>query len=290
MRKLRNRIKYIIGIIALCICAVSYFNTEPTVTDNNSNFVYSENALRVHFIDVGQADCTLVELPQGKTMLIDAGNNDDGDDVVSYLKMCGIEKVDVLVGTHPHEDHIGGLDDVINSFEIGEIYMPKVQSNTKTFRDVLEAVKQNNLTVKTAKTGVNIITDDGLNIKFVAPVSDWYEELNNYSAVIHLKYKNKAFLFTGDAEKLSENEITDDISADVLKVGHHGSRTSTGEEFFYRVNPEYVYIPCGAGNDYGHPHKETMKLLNSSDVEVCRADTDGTVIFETDGENLRVVE
>ncbi len=289
MKKFRKRIKFIVGIIALCICAVSYFSNETTVTDN-SNFIYSENDLKVHFIDVGQADCTLIELPQGKVMLIDAGNNGDGEDVVSYLKMQGIENIDVLVGTHPHEDHIGGLDDVINNFKISEVYMPKVQSNTKTFLDVLNAVKQNNLTIKTAKAGVNIISDEDLNIKFVAPVSDEYEELNNYSAVIHLKYKNKAFLFTGDAEKLSENEITDDISADVLKAGHHGSSTSTGEEFFNKVNPEYVYIPCGAGNDYGHPHKETIKLLNSSGVVVYRADTDGTVIFETDGKNLRVVE
>ncbi|MBR5157070.1 MAG: MBL fold metallo-hydrolase [Clostridia bacterium] len=289
MRKLKKRVKFIIGIIALCICAASYFNTETTVTDNG-DFEYLQDGLRVHFVDVGQADCTLIEMPDGTTMLIDAGNNDDGDDVVSYLKMCGIEKVDILIGTHPHEDHIGGLDDVINSFEIGAVYMPKVQSNTKTFRDVLNSVKQNDLTVKTAKSGVNIISDEEFNVKFVAPVSDRYEELNNYSAVVHLKYKNKAFLFTGDAEILSENEITGDISADVLKIGHHGSSTSTGKEFFNRVNPDYVFIPCGAENDYGHPHKETLKLLNSAGVKVYRADTDGTVIFETDGENLRVVE
>ena len=289
MRKFKKRIKLIIGIITLCICIASYFNIETTITDN-SDFIYSEDGLRVHFIDVGQADCTLVELPKGKTMLIDAGNNDDGNDVVSYLKMCGVEKVDVLVGTHPHEDHIGGLDDVINNFEIGAIYMPKVQSNTKTFRDVLNSVKQKDLTIKTAKAGVNIISDENINVGFVAPVGDKYEEINNYSAVIHLKYKNKAFLFTGDAEKLSENEITDNISVDVLKLGHHGSSTSTGEEFFYRVNPEYVYIPCGAGNDYGHPHKETISLLSSAGVKVFRADIDGTVIFETDGTDLRVVE
>lgn len=289
MRKLKKSVKFIIGIIALCIYAASYFNIETPVTDNR-DFIYTEEGLRVHFIDVGQADCTLIEMPDGTTMLIDAGNNDDGDGVVSYLKRCGIEKVDILVGTHPHEDHIGGLDEVINGLEIGEVYMPKIQTNTKTFREVISSVKENNLTIKTAAAGVNLISDENLSVKFVAPVSDWYEELNNYSAVVHLKYKNKAFLFTGDAEILSENEITGNISADVLKVGHHGSSTSTGKKFFYRVNPEYAFIPCGADNEYGHPHKETLKLLNAAGVKVYRADTEGTVIFETDGENLRVVE
>lgn len=288
MRKMRRNIKLIVGIIALCMCAISYFN-KGLVQPSDKIYEYGENGLRVHFVDVGQADCTLIELPDGQTMLIDAGNNDDGENVVSYIEEQGIDRLDIVVGTHPHEDHIGGLDDVIDSFDIGEIYMPKVQANTKTFRDVLSSVKEKNLSVKTAKAGVNIISEEDLSIKMVAPVNGEYEELNNYSAVIRLEYGGKAFLFTGDAEMLSEEEITENIQSDVLKVGHHGSSTSTGEDFLRRVNPDYAYIPCGNDNSYGHPHRETMAVLNSAGIEIYRADEDGTVIFETDGKSLRVV-
>lgn len=250
----------------------------------------AEDALEVHFIDVGQADCSLVLLPDDKTMLIDAGNNDDGELVVDYLKDCGVESIDYLIGTHPHEDHIGGLDDVIENFSVGEIYMPKVQTNTKTFRDVLTAVKKKGLSVRSAKAGITLTETPELSIMMLAPNSDTYEEMNDYSAVVRIEYQDTAFLFMGDAEKRSENEIKGEVRADVLKIGHHGSSSSTSEKFLRRVDPEYVFIPCGKDNDYGHPHREIKSLLKQHNVTTYRADTDGTVVFASDGKTVWVVE
>ena len=285
MKSIKRKLKVLFMVIVILALAVKFYNAQP---DNTVNIDISGD-LRVHFIDVGQADSTLIELPDGKNMLIDAGNNDDGNFVVDYIENLGISKLDFVVGTHPHEDHIGGLDDVINSFDVGSVYMPKVQTNTKTFRDVLQTVKDNGLGVKTAKAGVVISQNDEYNLYMLAPVSLEYEEMNNYSAVIRLEYKETAFLFTGDAEELVENEILENVQADVLKVGHHGSSSSTTPDFLSRVSPAYAYIPCGKDNSYGHPHRETLKLLGEYGIETYRADTDGTVIFVSDGERIGVV-
>ncbi len=247
-----------------------------------------EAKLKVHFINVGQADSTLIQLPDGKCMLIDAGNNDNGEEIVAYIKQQGIDMIDYLIGTHPHADHIGGLDDVISAFDIGTFYMPKVQSNTKTFRDVLEAAQKKGLKIKTAKAGVKILNQDSLNIDILAPNQENYEDLNNYSAVVRLQFENNVFLFMGDAEQLSESEITQEVHADVLKVGHHGSKTSTSDSFLQRVSPKYAYISCGKDNSYGHPHKETLQKLKRAGVMVYRSDLDGTVIFNSDGDSMEV--
>jgi competence protein ComEC len=245
----------------------------------------SDSALTVHFIDVGQADCELVILPNGENMLIDAGNNSEGKKVVEYLKNLNITKIDYLIGTHPHADHIGGMDTVIENMDIGKIYMPKAETNTKTFEDVLDAIDAKNLTITTAKNGVNIYNDGETTIDIIAPNSDTYDSLNNYSAVILLKYRDASFLFSGDAEALSEGEIEGDISADVLKVGHHGSSTSSSQAFLNRVNPKYAVISCGEGNSYSHPHKETLDKLSAMNVTLYRTDLNGSIICETDGEN-----
>jgi competence protein ComEC len=155
--------------------------------------------LKVHFIDVGQADCILIQAPN-KTMLIDAGNNADSNLILSYLKNLKINKIDVLVGTHPHEDHIGSLDSVIDSFDIGAVYMPKISTNTKTFEDVLLSIQKKGLKVTTAKAGVVLDLGEGVKAEMFAPNSDKYEEINEYSAVIKLTYGETSFLFTGDAE------------------------------------------------------------------------------------------
>lgn len=283
--KRRKKSRVLLLVIAVCllysVCTRLHF-----LSDVVSN--YETANLRVHFIDVGQADCTLIQLPGGETMLIDAGNNENGTEVVDYVREQGIDKIDYLVGTHPHADHIGGLDDVILGLDIGKIYMPKVQSNTKTFREVLEAAQKKNMKIKTARAGVEILNKENLTINIVAPNSDEYEELNDYSAVIRLVYGENAFLFTGDAEEVSEKEIVGEVHADVLKVGHHGSSSSTSDAFLQKVSPTYAYIPCGEGNSYGHPHRETVQKLQTADVTIYRADKDGTVIFDSDGVRLEV--
>ncbi len=262
------------------------FSALSNLTDNGnepSALYDSDASLSVHYIDVGQADCELIQLPNGENMLIDAGNNEDGDDVVAYLQSLGVSKIDYLIGTHPHEDHIGGLDDVIESFDIGKIYMPEKVANTKTFESVLDAIEAKSLTISTAKAGVNIYNDGETAIDIAAPVGTDYSSLNDYSAVILLKYRDASFIFMGDAESRSESEITYDVSADVLKVGHHGSSTSSSQSFLNRVNPKYAVISCGEGNSYGHPNQETLDKLNAMGVTIYRTDLNGTVICRTDG-------
>ena len=244
--------------------------------------------LSVHFIDVGQADCILVLLPGGKNMLIDAGNRSDGGAVAAYLSKYGVTTVDYLIGTHPHADHIGGLDTIIKEFDIGQIYMPRISADTKTFEDVLTAIKNKNLTVSTAKAGVNVLDGDGVRIDIVAPNSDNYTDTNDYSAVIKLTYGRRAFLFAGDAHKLSETEITASLSADVLKVGHHGSSSSTTDTFLRRVNPYYAVICVGEKNSYNHPHESTLNRLNEVCSEIYRTDLHGDIVFSTDGVSISV--
>ncbi|BAF58748.1 predicted hydrolase [Pelotomaculum thermopropionicum SI] len=247
------------------------------------------DTLRVHFLDVGQGDSILVQFPNGRNMLVDAGKNDSASTVISYLKKNRVKKIDYLVGTHPHEDHIGSLDAVIKSFEIGEIFMPKAVTGTESFRDVLAAVKNKGLQIKTAKAGVSILEDGNLFAKIIAPCGPEYEGLNNYSAVIKVEYGDVAFLLAGDAEELSEKEILAggaDVKAQVLKVGHHGSHSSTSTEFLKAVAPKYAVISAGAGNDYHHPHQVTLDKLSKAGVTVLRTDEKGTIVFGTDGKDL----
>ena len=246
--------------------------------------VEDEGELRVSFIDVGQGDSEFIELPNGETLLIDAGTNETGADVVNYIESLGYSSIDYVVGTHPHEDHIGGLDDVIRTFDVESVYMPKVTADTKTFEDVLDAVDEKGLTINTAKAGVTLVDGDRLSVKMLAPVLDEYDNTNDYSAVIKVVYGDTSFLFTGDAEEYAESLITGDVSADVLKVGHHGSSTSTGEAFLERVSPSYAVISCGLGNSYGHPHTETIEKLGG--IPVFRTDEMGTIVATSDGSEI----
>ncbi|ANW98609.1 competence protein ComE [Thermoclostridium stercorarium subsp. thermolacticum DSM 2910] len=246
--------------------------------------------LKVHFIDVGQADCIFVQAPE-KNMLIDAGNNADGDLITAYLKNLGINKIDVVVGTHPHEDHIGALDTVINTFEVGKVYMPKISHNTKTYEDVLLAIQKKGLKVNTATAGGALDLGKNVNAEILAPNSDNYDDLNNYSVVIKLTFGETSFLFTGDAEKVSEDEMLNknyDLKADVLKVGHHGSSSSTSPAFLKAVSPKYAVISVGKDNQYGHPDSIILNRLKVAGVKTYRTDEAGTVIMESDGNNIKI--
>lgn len=255
----------------------------PEPTQEASVPATISGTLTVHYIDVGQADSIFIELPSGQSMLIDAGNNADGNDVVKYIKGLGFNKIDYVIGTHPHEDHIGGMDVVIDSFAIGNIYMPKVSNNTQTFEDVLLSIQNKGLTVNTAKSGVSIIDEPGLKVSMIAPNRSGYEDLNDYSAVVKLVYKDASFLFMGDAEQVSESEIASDIDVDILKVGHHGSSSSTSTSFLNKTTPIYAVITVGEGNTYGHPTQETLNKLKNADITVYRTDLNGTIIISTDG-------
>jgi len=267
--------------------------SEPNEPENTAaaEIPKPEGILKVHFLDVGQADCILIQAPTGENMLIDAGNNEDANTIVSYLNAQDVKKIDVLVGTHPHEDHIGSLDTVINTYDIGKIYMPKTTTTTKTFEDVLTSIENKGLKITTAAGGKIIDFSSNTKVEILAPNSSEYDDLNNYSAVIKLTYGNTAFLFTGDAENISENEILAgnyDLKADILKVGHHGSDSSTTKSFLTAVMPEFAVICVGKGNEYGHPHKEILNRLFEAGIKVYRTDESGNIIFSTDGEKFEV--
>ena len=278
MKKIR-----IVLLICLCLLVVGCANPFVESDDKTSVSTFSGDTLRVNYIDVGQGDSIFIQLPNKETMLIDAGEAYEVDNVINYLNNLGIKKIDYVVGTHPHTDHIGGLEEVINTFDVGAIYMPKVSSNSKTFEDLLTTISNKGLKVKTAKSGVVVLSEDNLKLEFIAPNSDNYSNLNNYSAVLKLTYLDNTFLFMGDAETLSEDEITSEIKANVIKVGHHGSDSSSSVEFVKKVSPEYAIIMVGEGNSYNHPYQSIIDRYESVGAKVLRTDLDGNIICDSDG-------
>lgn len=253
--------------------------------------LYATNEiLKVHFLDVGQADSIIIQLPTKQTMIIDGGNNADGMMIVHYLQKLGIQKIDYLIGTHPHEDHIGGLDNLINNYSIGKIYLPKVTTTTKTFEDLLLAIKAKNLKIISAQRGMEIIQQNDLQAIILAPSSNSkYSNLNDWSIVVKLTYQQTSFLFTGDAQEESELEMLRNncqLKADLLKVGHHGSHTSTTERFLQAVSPDYSIISVGGGNKYGHPANSVINRLQKHGIKLYRTDQLGTIIASSDGSQI----
>ncbi|GGH26082.1 ComEC/Rec2 family competence protein [Paenibacillus segetis] len=248
-----------------------------------------ENLLKVVFLDVGQGASQLLISPSGKTMLIDAGNNDQEEHMVQYLQQYGVDRLDIVIGTHPDADHIGGLDAVIDHVEVGKVYMPKVSNNTKTFESLLRSIKNKGLKVSSAKAGIKLDWDDQVDVTMLSPILTGLDN-NNMSAVVKVTYGDTSFLLTGDAESISEKEMIDsgeDLQADVLLVGHHGSKTSTSLRFLNQVNPKYAVIQVGE-NSYGHPKETILERLRKKNVEVYRNDLQGTVEFTSDGQNYQI--
>lgn len=240
--------------------------------------------LEIYYFYVGQADCILVKNNEA-TMLIDAGNNDDGKLICNYLKELKINKIDYLIGTHAHEDHIGGMDNIIKSFDIGTIYMPSKETNTKTFEDVISAVKNKNLKIKTPKIGEKFVLEDAeCEIVYVDNNS---EDLNESSIVIMMRHGEKKYLFTADIGSVSEEQVMwEDI--DVLKVAHHGSRKSSSEKFLKQTKPEFAIISLGKENEYGYPHAAAIKRLTNINAKIYRTDIDGTILLKSDGNKIEI--
>lgn len=257
--------------------------------------ISEESFLKVHFIDVGQGDATLIQqINQDNTynMLIDAGNNGDGGYLVEYLKDQGVKTLDYIIGTHPHSDHIGGLDDVIKGFQVGAIIMPKVIANTRTFEEVMEAVSDKGLSITSPVPGTSYPLGEA-EFTILAPNSDDYASLNDYSIANRIVFGSNSFIFTGDAEALSEEEILNnfnkrDLASDVFKLAHHGSSTSNTEDFLEAINPSYGIISCGQDNSYGHPHREIMAQLKARNILVFRTDLHGTIVINSDGKDISI--
>lgn len=272
----------ILSLLMLCSCNLE-LNFAQTDTENTPS-----GTLAVHFLDIGQGDSIFIELPNSQTMLIDAGENYHGEGIINYINDCGHSQIDYLVATHPHADHIGSMSYIVRHMDIGSIYMPKVSTTTKTYENLLESISDKGLRIKSATVGMSILDEGELSVDVLAPVTIDEDDLNNCSIILKLTYKDRSFLFTGDAEKQEFEEVYHDMSADVLKVAHHGSSTSTTEEILERINPQIAVISLGEDNEYGHPHKSTMKYLEEFDCEIYRTDKDNTVKISSDGESLEV--
>lgn len=301
-RRTKSKGKYSpVLTVFLFACLAVYYVLTGGESDNiditNNNYATSEvinttsntkvsSDLEIYYFDVGQADCIFVK-NENECMLIDAGNNADGKLIVKELESLGIKKIDYLIGTHPHEDHIGGLDDVVEGFDVGKIYMPKRSANTKTFEDVLDAVSSKNLKVSTPNVGDKFNVGEA-TCEILSADSD-AKDTNDSSIVVLLTFGKTSYLFTGDIGKEIEETVNwEDI--DVLKVAHHGSRYSSSKEFLSETMPEVAVISCGRDNDYGHPHEEAIQRIESTGAEIYRTDKQGTIYIKSDGNKYDVSE
>lgn len=274
---------FLILSLLLCGCAEAPQPTAATVPP-------SGDGLMVHFVDVGQADCILIECGS-EFAIIDGGNKDDGQLVVSYLEQQGVQELSAVICTHAHEDHVGGLPSVLSVYPTAAVYAPTRTYSSNIFDDFLYYTDQQRLEVTIPAPGDTLTVGDAV-LTVLGPVQS-YAETNDTSIVVRLDYGDTSFLFTGDMEVAAENDMLDYWSGnsdifhvDVLKVGHHGSDTSTGYRFLYEVDPTYGVIPVGKDNSYGHPHAEPLSRLRDAGVTLLRTDELGHILAVSDGKEI----
>ena len=281
--RIKNRVVLALLIIVFVLSLFSF------------SFAATQKTLTVSFIDVGQGDSILIQTPQGKNILIDSGPNTAESVVLGYLESKGIKKLDAIVATHPHEDHIGNMDAVIQNFAVSKVYAPNVTTNTKAFESFLLAVKSKGLKLTIPEVGQDISPDSKVKIIVLSPTKkDKYEDLNDYSIVLKVEYGKTSFLLMGDATTNIEEEILHGsklrqyLKSDVLKVGHHGSKYSSSSTFLSTVKPKYAVISVGKDNSYGHPAAITLSKLKSIGAEILRTDEQGTITITSDGQTIKV--
>lgn len=242
--------------------------------------------MEVHFIDVGQGDATLIKCGE-HAMLIDAGDDTKGTTIQNYLQKQHVEQLDYLVLTHPDADHIGGAPVIITKFEISEVFVSNYKRDSKSYEKLMQALDYRGMSCETPVAGSEYLLGTAL-ITILGPDRE-YEDVNDASLTLIIRNGATGFLFTGDAGEAAEKDILSsgmDISADVYKVGHHGSKDATSQSFFQAVSPEYAVISCGEGNPYGHPHAETLNTLRTGGVKTYRTDEEGSIIAVSDGQNI----
>ena len=273
------------------LCDAYNINSGSLSTDKP--FIISNTPkLTVHFINVGQGDSILIQTPSGAIVLIDGGPKGSAYKVVSYIRSLGIKRINIIVGTHPNADHISGLIDVLNNFKVDNVIDSGVPHTTGTYRRYIEAIGKSGANYVNWGVGSEFDLGSNTKIRIVGPFTPSTNDLNNSSIVIKLTYNNVSFLFMGDAESKLENQIISsgqDVSARVLKIGHHGSKYSSTITFLRRVNPVIAVISCGYNNQYGHPHITVLQRLNSLGTQVYRTDINGNVIIQSDGNIINVI-
>lgn len=310
-RQIRNIVSLIIVVILLLASRFKLDIAQNGITQNvvaqnsiqqenlnnsTSNIVYTQvgsvqekvdlenDNLNILFLYVGQADSTLIKL-KDKVMLIDAGNNEDGTNISNFLKSEGISKIDYLVGTHADEDHIGGLDDIVNGLEIGKILMPKIGEDAKNYQNVVKAAKKKDLEIENPQIGDKFTLNDA-NCEIMSVENEGDYSDNNSSIVIQMNYGETKYLFMGDAEKEIENSRKWE-RVDVLKVGHHGSNTSSSEKFLEQVKPHYAVIEVGKNNSYRLPNKYAISRIEKAGATILRTDTNKTSFYiKSDGKGI----
>ena len=277
--------------LLLCGCTVEIVLVPEETAAPAVSTVTGDDTLTVHYLDVGQADSILLECG-GEFMLIDGGNRDDGQMVVSYLQSCGVEQLKAVVCTHAHEDHVGGLPSVLAVFPVEAVYSPTSTYSSKIFDSFLKYVDQQRLELTIPSPG-DKLTLGSTELTVMGPVKS-YADPNNTSIVLLADFGSTRFLFTGDAEREAENDMMDywedrvDWNVDVLKSGHHGSSTSSGYRFIYNTDPEYAIVSCGKDNDYGHPHVETVSLYKDAGLPMLRTDELGSILAVSDGRDITI--
>lgn len=248
--------------------------------------------LEVHIIDIGQGDAILVRTTNGKNMLIDAGSSKESDKLIHYLQSEGIKRLDVVIATHPDEDHIGGMTSVMENYEIGSFYMPNRVHNTLSFEQMISMLKDKRIEVLQTHAGETIPFDEETELFVLNPDDRNYIQNNSYSIVTKLTYHDNSFLFTGDIDAVNEYNMLsayyDKLDADVLKIAHHGSSGSSSPDFLKAVSPVASVVSCGRNNNYGHPHAEFLNRVKALGIPLYRTDEQGNIVFYSDGTHIRV--